>query len=271
MVKFFKSLLCKNKQPLDLKKNCPFCEEKSTVKYNFQNSLNEIKKLKFGGILKCPKCRTSWFLDENKEFLNIILEENINMLKRWNNKKLKPSNKILQKLKDIGATPPDIYGNQKEFIRIPCKCRFINGEVLDKCIISFQKKPPLESDYNKNLLKRIKYLDEIENIFPSKYALNKNLRVLTTQAKEIRMGFAPTRAKAPNGSHYILNWTTDFFDMDGIKGGKLIFVNNSEVKHEREMIYDKTPYDDITYIIGDWDDEYLKLRITENNNIFENI
>lgn len=189
-----------------------------------------------------------------------IPEEFIDMVVKWSERVLLPNDNLLSKLKEIGATPPDLYGNLKEYIRIPCKCVTKLNEEIDFCIVSFQRFPP---DYHQRTSgKKIIFIDELVDVLESEYALNRQVRLATTKAQEVRMGFSPTFVTTPDDKLFILGGITDFFECDGYKGKDITLPKEDiYLSEKRSIFYKKGYYEKITWVIADWKDEYKQIRI----------
>ena len=245
---------------------CPNCGKELYISFDWDTYLNEYvsslqnyKKCKNGILFQCKRCETFWFLGNRQSQMESISKSYLNLVLEWDKRSLSPNDKILSKFSDIGATPPDIYGNGEEYIRIPCKC-ITKDEEIDFCIVSFQKSPP---DYfQRENGNRIIFIDELVDIEESKYALNKEVRLATSLAYEVSMCFSPTCVVEPNGKVYILNGITDFFE-DYEVIGKDIALPKHEIalNRDKSIYYDKSYYKKITWVIADWKDEYSYLRI----------
>lgn len=256
---------------------CSHCGRPGTVSYSLWDSSDPFikafqieKKLKFGDLVSCPECESRWLKlpnPRNKESnyvsLDFIPENSVPKLTEWDAMDLKVTAAQKKVLKEIGATPPDIYTNGSEYIRFPCKCILKNGRKLDMCILEFRRVLP-ETDGDRELI----FLNEVKEILPSEYTLSKKVRYATTRAEEIRNSYAPTVVKLPTGGKFIFNWTTDFFASKKIKGSEITEVlmeDPFEIKTaDADEIGQLIPYNQ-TVIYAHWDDELLEFELNENN------
>ncbi|HEY2083583.1 MAG TPA: hypothetical protein VGI88_12435, partial [Verrucomicrobiae bacterium] len=102
--------------------------------------------------------------------------------------------------------------------------------------------------------------DEIATIEPSGYALSSEVRVVTSEAEEIRMGFAPTMVVAPDNTPYCLNWTANFFIHPTIKAAS-IRTAPASVRYDASIQVINSSEAQIPKFIGDWQDELVSLRL----------
>ena len=160
----------------------------------------------------------------------------------------------------IKATPPDFYGNGRDFIDLPCKVTLNNNEVVDFAVLRLQKDPPFINPYSH--YKDYLTVDKLKKIEASDFTLSPELRLKTCQMREIRMGFTPTRVLGTNGIQYLLNGVTNFFDQDGIKGSELISVPNGQGKHEKDLV-DSNENFTTKIVVGLWDENLIRARIEE--------
>jgi DNA-directed RNA polymerase subunit RPC12/RpoP len=253
------------------KPGCPSCDGKGFIDFNWEfaneREDNEISKypkylqfesdLRIGQLYYCPYCEQRWFLDGEEKWISIVPSDRLQYIEKWNSKSLQFSDAELVQLKAIGATPPDLYGNGKEVISIPCEVTDKSGNVYKKAMIRFQSRPPID-DWQKNW----HFSDEIESFRASDLCLNQNVRVASSQSKEIRMGFAPTKVQDPKGNQYLLNWTTNFFDYKGVKGKEIVL--SEMVTKEMPPIVSEAAFD-IEYFIADYSKDLEFLYIGSGN------
>lgn len=251
------------------KMSCPSCLEENVVGFNWKlarkgkfpelnryaSGLKLDKELKFGEVYSCQVCETKWFLNDDKAFMEIMPTSQIEIVEEWNSRNLTPSRDIVSKLKKIGATPPDIFGNMSEFIDIPCRCTTKDGRNVEMCLVRFQKKPPLDEIY-----KEVIFMDDVADIFESACALSPKVRVASSNADEVSMGFAPVFVQSRTGDEFILNWTQNFFEMSGYRGKDIVLGNEKKLGKHMPPIYHDDP-SKITLVVADWSRRFLKLRL----------
>lgn len=252
--------------------NCKHCEN-STGFFHwapqdpFILAFREVKPIKFGTLVSCPGCETLFSLTaeaeraDRVEMIRIEKDE-LPALEKWNSTPLVPTPEQLKTLQIIGATPPDIYTNGSGQILVPCRCILRDGTEIDYCLLRLQKLPPVKSNLGDA---RFYLLNEVKEIFPSDFALSQAVRYATTRAEEIRMSLAPTVVIGPDGTKYYFNWTNDFIAHNGWKGDAIHTSDVSaadalEVASGGLLTFEQP----VTYLIGDWQDEFAKMRIALN-------
>jgi hypothetical protein len=244
------------------KKGCPACDSPNVICTNFSSFNNDysgpfldLKTLKIGRLVQCESCKTIWFVDNSESQIDTVPQNRLQTVEDWNNKKLEIQSEHLKVLSEIGCTPPDHYGNLKEFISIPCKCILDNGQIIDNAIVSIQRKPPVGLMYYNN--DNFYFIDQVKSIEHSDLALPLDVRIATAKGDEMRMGYAPTVVVAPNNQMYITNWTTNFFFEDGIKGQDIKMP--SEQQRQLQNGIDTKNELKETRIIADWTAEFEKI------------
>lgn len=260
ILQYIKNMLTDEK--VVAKKGCPACDSPNVICTSFSSFNNDysgpfldLKNLKIGRLVKCKSCKKIWFVDNSKSQVDTVSQNCLQTIEDWNNKKLEIQTEHLKVLLEIGCTPPDHYGNLNEFISIPCKCVLNNGQIIENAIVSIQRKPPVGlMYYNQD---NFYFIDQVKTIENSEFALPLDVRIETGKACEISMGYAPTVVVAPNNQIYFINWTTNFFYEDGIKG-KDIKIPSEQQRQLRNGINTKNPIKE-TRIIVDWTSELERI------------
>lgn len=237
--------------------NCSICQAGSTISFNWQyaqkNSKSDLPKnkdlyinpieLKTGTLFQCKSCKSHWYLDSNEQFMNHVKDEKLEIIHTWSDSDQKLSSKQAEALRSIGSTPPDLYGNGSKFIETPCQIKTKEGEIIECAIVSIQGHAPFEDWRNYRLA------SEIEKISVSRYALPLDVRLATSQADEIRMGFAPTLVELSNGKRKVLNWTTNFLIITGVETATTKVCNERVNTSNMPEIYQTK--EKIVYFIAD--------------------
>lgn len=219
----------------------------------------EIKQsFDFGTLYLCPTCKTPWYLNHKETALSSLW--NTERINEWLSVPNDLPNELREKFNTIKATPPDFYGNGRDFIDLPCKVILTDNKTLDFAIVRLQKDPPFINPYSH--YKDYLTIDKIMKIEPSDYTLSTDLRLKTCQMGEIRMGFSPTRVLGSNGVQYLLNGVTNFFYQDGIKGSELTSVPKGQEKHEMDLVNVLENFE-VSIIVGHWDENLKRTRIEE--------
>lgn len=213
--------------------DCTFCDAGRTVSFNWEQAKTttrpdarrdltvfvDAKPLRCGTLYHCKYCGQPWYLYGEPVFMNFVPRQRLPLIQQWNERPILLSREQILKLQKIGRTPPDIYGNGAQFHEIPCAVSTIRGEQIEIAVISFQSHAPFEEWRNYRLA------TEIAEIRCSAYALPLPVRTATSQANEVRMGFAPTLVELPDGELIALNWTQHFFVKEGCDSSKVVLCD----------------------------------------------
>ena len=246
---------------------CPHCDGRPVVMFNWKMAhekkgheidkyvtyLQRERPLKTGSLYGCPTCDAKWYLDINEEMMWAIPTSRLGLLDEWNRKVLVPPQPLMKQLQRIGATPPDYYGNGRRYVCIPCVVLTTSGERIERALVSFQPTPPIE-EWRSN----VRLLDDVASIEESQFALPREVRAATTNADEVRMGFAPTAIQGPHGEQFLLNWSVNFFQVGRLKGQN-ISLSPARPKEMPEVVSEDPKV--ITYFVGDWFEHVERLRI----------
>jgi hypothetical protein len=212
------------------------------------------KKLRRGWLFACPGCGQKWHLDEERRFMHVLQPTQNDLVARWNEVPQTVSSELIEVLGDIGATPPDIYGNGKDRIEIPCSVITHEGATWDPALVSLQKVPPLAIFRPEHHL-----VSEISSIRPSRYTLSREVRLASSKAVETRMGLSPFLAQARDGQLFMLNGTTNFFSHPGYTASDIRLPCEGQTLRPDSAIRPCT--NEASFFVGDWDDHLVSLRI----------
>ncbi len=224
------SLLPISSSRLGRSANCKDCGSGSTISFNweyakatrlrdYQRDLSvfaELKALRYGVLYKCRSCGQPWYLCGDPAFMNFVPMDRLPIIDRWNEHPIALPTEFTECLAAIGATPPDIYGNRSQFQETPCAVTTIDVQKIDMAVISIQRHAPFEEWRNYRLA------TEIASISPSPYTLSLAVRVASSKAEEVRMGFAPTLVETGDGELVVLNWTQSFFVWRNCKASDVV-------------------------------------------------
>lgn len=248
---------------------CQHCEDSTGfTRWEAQDKLilsfEKLRPAKFGDLVTCPGCGSVYLLVQEVENpghveMARIEKDEMPVFDAWNSRPLYPTVEQLAVLQAIGATPPDVFTNGSGQIIVPCRCTLNDGKELDYCLVRLQKLPPLKSNlYDARFI----FLDEVKEIFPSGFALSGAVRYATTRAEELSMSFAPTVVLGPDQKTYYFNWTNNFVAHADWQGNDISLPKQPSVDaystEGGHLQFDQV----VTYIMGDWRDEYTALRIT---------
>ena len=221
----------------------------------YRTALHPVRDLRRGKLYACKHCGGHWYLDAKEEIMTHVLPERLGILEAWNAAETRLNGDLLERLKNIGAIPPELYGGAPDFICVPCSVTTQKNEKIDLAKVCFQTGPPIE-DWRK----KIYFLSEIKDLSDSEYALPADVRIQTARAAEVSMGLAPTMVQAQDGQQFILNGPTDFFVESEYKG-RDIRVSDRELDATNlpPRVYE--PMEAITYFVGDWFDDLGELKL----------
>ncbi len=234
--------------------DCRICGAGSLTNFNWLYAQNHphahnlyayesSKKLRIGSLFKCKSCSHPWYLDKDELFMNSVPLEKLELIEEWNISPIHLTNEQLEILTKIGSTPPDIYGNGRQYRQTPCRVVAKTGEIFNFAIISQQQHTPFEEH------RKYRLVTEIQDIQPSPCALPLEVRIATTQAEEMSYGFAPTVVEKPNGDRMILNWTQDFYDRTDCLAADIKIAKDYKVSDCLSNIFDLSA--EITYFLAD--------------------
>ena len=207
--------------------SCRFCDERPVTSFNWRiadepqfaelrairSHLAREAPLKWGTLLRCTECRQAWYLDGDSATATRVSAGDEPLLRRWSDTRLPLSPSHLTILRQIRSAGHDVYGNGRGYHTFPCAIRWPDGSLSDPSVLIVTDHPPVEDMYGEARL-----FDPAAAILESDYALPFDVRLATRRADELRMGFAPTAVEDGAGRLFLLNWSADVFDHDGVKG-----------------------------------------------------
>ena len=216
------------------------------------HSLHPVLSLSYGNIFRRSDNGNLWHVDQDNTMARRITEEQLQLFERWDARSLLPGDMLFNKLAAIGGLPSGEYYLSPDFIQFPCKIKKATGEIIDLCLLHFSVAPPYQT-YFKNIL----LLDDIIDIEPSELALSHDLRMESMLADEIRMSFYPFTVKPITGDLLLYNGRTHFVSKGEVKGNDI--QHQVPFSHEAKYRVVDVPFDDITYVIGKWDERFNTL------------
>ncbi|RZJ54062.1 MAG: hypothetical protein EOO44_06400 [Flavobacterium sp.] len=193
-----------------------------------------------------------WYINPAETIARFITKDQLELFHKWDKQTLLPTDKQFEILKEIGGLPSSQYSLYPDNLQFPATITTNSGQRVDLCLFHFSQAPPFQRYFKKVLL-----LSDIADIRPSELALTHDLRLASTLADEIRMSFYPFMVKTNTGKFITYNGITQFASTGEIKGNEII----SEVEFSYDN-FDKVKdvsYDDITFVIGKWDDRIKEL------------
>lgn len=189
---------------------CSTCNGVDGVQGEPPDGLLRVEAWKFGVLYRCSYCERSWFQSDDRRQIDRIQEHLLPLALHWNATPLSVDETLLHKLAAIGGTTKP----SRQYIGVPCSVKTISGEMHDKALVMFSKRPP----YFWYQPEMVHWADEIADILPSDFALPLDVRRATLEKQEVRMGFAPVGIVDSQGREYTLSHETNFLNAEGLKG-----------------------------------------------------
>lgn len=171
-----------------------------------------VERMKRGQLYRCSKCGGTWLLNESKDWLRRIPQDDVRRLREWNRSQSTLEEPFLAVLAAIGgiATSPDVIG-------VPCAVETRSGLRLEKAVVYVCKiplggyEPPTQTLFPA----------DIASVAASPFALPLDVRRASFEKADESMGFAPVGVVDGKGREYTLACISDFFDKDAAKGEEM--------------------------------------------------
>jgi hypothetical protein len=211
------------------------------------------EQLSFGTIHKRKDNGELWYINPNESIARLITEDHLGLFHKWDMQELLPTDQQFETLKQIGGLASSKYSLYPDYLQVPARVTTKSGQEIDLCLFHFTQAPPFQRYFKKVLL-----FSDIIEIQPSELSLSHELRLSSELAGEIRMSFYPFMVKTSTGELLTYNGTTQFASTGEIKGSEII----AEVEFSYDRFDNKiknVSFDDITFIIGKWDDRLEEL------------
>ncbi len=246
-------------------RGCPICDGMGkTIQFNWRiakaqpssslggytQTLPMKQKLKAGFLYECAVCGEQWYLDEPQETIVLIPRDRAALVAEWGSGPISLPVHLWEKAKVIGATAAHSVSGEKEFAEIPCEVHTRQGERIDKCLLTFKTAPPLASYQI-----RVRLMKDVVDIFPSRFALPKEVRTASGFSNPAPMGRAATWVESADGKRFCLNWVVNFFDRSKYQGEEIRLMKKNKVTPKGRNIWVEEPTKKITFFIGDWDEK----------------
>ena len=213
---------------------CPACDDTRYLDLNWASVTRQCdhwskkyvgylkleRKLRVGQLHACTRCFRRWYLDGSGRHMVLIPTDRHTAIDAWHATPQPAPERLTEQLQTIGATPPDRYGNGRGVVAVPCEVTTKSGQVFSKAMVQFQQGPPIDSR-----MEHWRFVDEIESVRASPFCLPRAVRLATSQAHELTMGSAPILVQDSSARAYFLNWTTNFFDYEGVRGPEISLSN----------------------------------------------
>jgi hypothetical protein len=219
------------------------------------------EELTYGKILKRKDNGEFWHLNPKQTRARFITNEQVEFFRKWDVQPLIPTDEQFKILKVIGGIPSSPFSLYPDHLEFPAQITTKSGRKIDFCLFIFSQSPPFGRNVKETL-----FLSDVAKIAHSEFALNHDLRLASTLADEIRMGFYPFTVKTNTGGLLTYNGRTEFASTGKIKGEEVI----SEIDFSYSS-FDKVEEDissHITIVVGKWDNR-LEQLFNQYNDILK--
>lgn len=142
--------------------------------------LEPIGDLRYGRLHRCRYCHKPWF-ENGIGFCTAVLKPDVSVVVRWNDRAL-PPDAHLRDLALIGAAQGHYF---EEAATVPCRA-LVGSDWRDPCCVLLQNAPPLVAGK-----RAVVFIDDVEGIEPTEFALPLQLREFSERVPERAMGYAP--------------------------------------------------------------------------------
>lgn len=237
---------------------CPYCDARPVTAFNLklvrshldralQDLLANLGKpvaLKHGALRRCSRCGQGWYVDDEGDFATRVPREREGLLTHWSERRLDISGHV-DVLAAIGSIEADRFGNGRGYLHVPCAIEWTDGSASDPCLLLVTTRPPImETQLN------VRLFENVARVRPTEFALPLDVRCATRRADEQRMGYAPTWVEDGAGHTFILNWSADVFEHDGIRGKDIRLSSRRWTAKELPPILSE-PRERVTYVYAD--------------------
>lgn len=197
MLNRYQCIHCQSEDPINFV-NWNSARQPTDENFDTFRALSKVQDIKSGSIYQSRCCDSRWYLDQGV-FMYLLTPYREEVLKRWVSRDLRVPDRLRFILNGIGyAKFSELYNESRDY---PCAIKFKDGTENHFCIVNLTTLPPDFDPIGKSNL-RFRYMDEVADVFPSKYALPQFIRNVTMDGwkLEVRMGcYASTYVKI--GTH----------------------------------------------------------------------
>lgn len=254
---------------LGVEPRCQACGAGASVSFNWRyanerrcpEDLSRIQlfvdwmELRRGSLHRCSVCNEVWHLDGNAERMTHVDPQRLPLILEWNKAAIVLPPSVALTVQGIGPTPPDTYGNGIEQRVTPCEVVTQSGERFQNAVICVQLDAPVQEHMNFRLGTEIAQLKE------SLAALPRDVRVASSRAPEMRMGFSPTLIVMPDGRRFVMNGMTNFMAVPGYAASEARLADGSYFSEIPTPSLIPNP-NDVTFFIVDGDPGWVAVAGT---------
>ena len=208
------------------------------------------KDLRRGRLFRCNVCHQVWHLDGRGQIMTHVAQERLPLVLKWDEEPILLTEEQQARLEQIGPTPPDLYGNWSDRRVTPCRVTTTTGEVVDPAMVCVQPEAPIQVDMDFRLG------NEVADVTVSEFALPLDVRLASSRAEEMRMGFSPSLIEMPDGKRFVLNGMTSFMAEQGYKAGDARVATGNYFGENPPPAFVREPA--ITYFVFDGDSGWIR-------------
>lgn len=251
---------------LGIEPNCEACGAGATVWFNWAfaheggkseyadrlEAFIQWRPLRRGSLYRCKVCDEVWHLDGASQTMTHVSSARLPLVLEWDRQPIILVDSIVGRLEQIGPTPPDVYGNGRDMRVTPCKVTTAVGQEVDPAMVCVQLDAPIQEHMQMRLG------SEIARVSESTFALPHDVRLASSRAHEMRMGFSPSLIEMPDGKRFVLNGMTSFLAEAGYEAAKARTVQGDYFSENPPPSIPQTP--PITYFVVDGDPGWISQR-----------
>ncbi len=255
---------------LGVEPNCKACGAGATVSFNWafaheQGNPEDVERiapliqwrsLRRGTLYRCNLCDEVWHLDGAEQTITHVHSLRLPLVLEWDQHPIALTKEVEVQLERIGPTPPDVYGNCSDKRVTPCKVITAEGEEVDPAMVCVQLDAPVQ-DYMQTRLG-----SEIARVSNSSFALPLEVRLATSRAHEMRMGFSPSLIEMPDGKRLVLNGMASFMDEPGYDAATARVTEGNFFTERPSPSLPQAPV--ITYFIVDGEPGWVRLQTKQH-------
>lgn len=249
---------------LGVEPNCKVCGAGASISFNWgfaheRGSPEDAERvapftlwklLRRGSLYRCNICHEVWHLDGSGQTMTHVGSARLPLVLGWDRQPIELRKDLEARLEQIGPTPPDTYGNWSDRRVTPCRIITTAGEQVDPAMLCVQLDAPVQ-DYM-----HFRLGSEIADIRDSAFALPLDVRLASSRAGEMRMGFSPSLIEMPDGKRFVLNGVTSFMAETGYNAAEARVAAGSYFDEDPPPPFLHSPA--ITYFIIDGEPGWIR-------------
>ncbi|HEX8755071.1 MAG TPA: hypothetical protein VF745_01935 [Steroidobacteraceae bacterium] len=191
------------------------------------------REMRCGKLYECVSCGQPWYLYGEPAVMNIVPRQRLALLEKWNGRPIILQQGHMDQLLAIGQTPPYPYGIFRHCQETPCSVSTADGEQIDLAVVTMQRHAPFEQ------WREYRLGSEIATVRPSPHALPLAVRIASSRAEEVRMGFSPTLIDLPGGEWLALKGRASFLVWPGCESSEVTVSGREADWSDPPPVYDE--------------------------------